>query len=299
MLAGATVVITSHRTGDRTSVLTGPDGTFFVSALEPGIYTISIFMPGYEGLVANNFCVEAGQPATFRAALGPDRGAPARPPAAPRDPVVVFAPQPVPSVGALSSAEIQEAMAVGRRSGKLKAYQFSAGTGALFGGKGKAALFTPFLRVATATQVAAAAKRPLTENEIPAWAIQKVAWIVGSPAGQYVYSSDMDSPQFLTSVIGITIRPAGSTTAVNDVQPAWKMHLNTTCDVNIFETLLGPQFGMPATIAAFPMDVLTAGNTILFTYGSRGLPRGGGREIVLKPQIRAVKIGEADVRKWK
>jgi hypothetical protein len=226
------------------------------------------------------------------------------PPTAPlpesiRDIAGLVPPPLVASIDALSSSEIQEAMAFGRHSAKLKAYQLSARRNALVGGRARAALLTPFLRVATATQVAAATSQPLIETGIPPWLIQKLVWIVGFPAENYIHSSDMDSPLFLASVTGIAVRPVGSKTPNEVIQPAWQLHLDTAWEVNMFESLLGRQFNGRATIAAFPMTALQAGSTILFTYSSIAPASDRSPALALRSEVRSVKIAVGDVRKWK
>ena len=113
-IPGATVTVTSNRTGQTFTLLTTGDGTFTVD-LDPGTYTIAVSSPGYRMLVARNFCAAAGKPARFDAAVGRLQ------PGAPRTALRTFevlpsvnVPQAVASVASLSADEIEQAMAFGR-----------------------------------------------------------------------------------------------------------------------------------------------------------------------------------------
>jgi carboxypeptidase family protein len=297
-LAGAKVVVTNNLTGITVTMVTGPDGTFSLPGVDAGTYTISISAPGYSSLVASNFCVVSGRRAVFDAVIGPDRGRPATTAAPPADPTIVSVPASRPSHGALTASEIQEAMAFGGRSPKLRAHELTESGWLIRRRTGR--LFTPFWRVATMTQVAAASNQQLTATAIPAAFTERVAWIVGFFDAHYVNDyGDMSSPQYRVSVSEIGIRPKGSKDALNDIKPVWKMYLNTECDVDMLESVLGRQFTRPGIVAAFPMDAITAGNAILFTYSTSAYAADGFDAITVKHAQRRVVISEKDLRKWK
>ena len=204
-----------------------------------------------------------------------------------------------PAIDAMTTSEIQTAMAFGRSSAKLSAYQLRARRStALFGGRARAVLLTPFLRVAAATQYAAATSQPFIETGIHSCVMEELVWIVGFPAELYRYSSgDPDSPLYLASVTGIVIRPAASRTAKDLIQPVWTLHLNPW-DPTIFQGVL--RLNRRVMVAAFPMTALQAGNTILFTYSSTApTSEGRGPDLVVPKEVRRVSIRPTDVRKWR
>lgn len=238
--------------------------------------------------------------AVLHTLLSPESGGAARTAAAPMADSIVLAPQAVPGVDTLSSSEIQEAKAFAQRSERLKTYRFNARPRALVGGRAPAALFTPFLRVAIATQAAAAANRPFTESEIPEGFIQRLAWVVGLAAEYYDdFGVDSDGPPYYASVTGMVIRPAGSQTPDADIQPKWQMSLVTAYDLHQFAGLIAYEFNRPATIAAFPMNAIKAGNTIVFTYDSTAVARDSFEWIGVNREVRRMKIGAAQERKWR
>jgi hypothetical protein len=297
-IPGATVTVTSHRTGQTFTLLTTGDGTFTVD-LDPGTYTIAVSSPGYRMLVARNFCAAAGRPAQFHAVVG--RLQPGAPRTAPRTFEVlpsVNAPQAVASVASLSPDEIEQAMAFGRTAKKLEAPQLNA-SGTLLGRR-TGHLFTPFWRVATMTQVAAAAKQKFTAGEIPAAFVQKTAWVVARPTEHYEDShGDMDSPQYLAPAAEIVIRLPRSDGPERDVQPLWVMPLGTMCDVDALASVLGQQFKRYSVLAAFPIDGLQAGGTIVVTYRKSAYSADGFRSLRIKEETRRVRISERDLRNWR
>lgn len=295
-LEGVTIKITSRRTGETVTLVTGKDGSFSLPAVDPGVYTIAVAKAGYNSLVDSNYCVVTGKPARFDVAIGPDRGSRAAPPQPGPDPPIVYTPVPTPSTAVLTADEIQEAMAFGRANPTLQAPELKD-SGRLIRRR-TAALWTPFWRVATMTQVAAATTRTFVAGEIPTAFIQKHAWIVAAPAVHYAYSSDMDSPQYFAPVARIVIRREGAP-ARDDITPVWRMHLNTVCDVEAMESVLGRQFPRAATIAVFPLDAIRPGSTILFTYSTNASLRDGWRGISVGREVRRVVIGDDDVKNWR
>lgn len=296
-LQDATVKITSHRTRVTITLVTGPKGTFWVPALDPGTYTISVEKPGYGPLVDSKFCIVEGKPARFDAALGPDRGEPRVAAVPSPDRSIVHAPVATPSSEPMTSSEIQEAIEFGRKSTRLKAHQLTDSGGLIR--RRRAVVFTPFLRVATMAQVAAVSNQQFREQEIPKAFLEKLVWIVADPAEHYLNDdTEIVTPQYLALVNDIVIRPQGKK-ASGDISPAWKMYLTTICDVDMLESVLGRQFSRPATVAAFPLDSIQAGSTIVFTYSTLALPLDSFGGIKVKQQVRRVVISEDDVRRWK
>jgi Carboxypeptidase regulatory-like domain len=293
-LSGATVTVVSHRTGQTLTVVTAADGSFLVPALEPGRYTIAIFKQGYGALVATSFCLAREGRARFDVALGADhlgRGAPVIPPpdrsAAPGPPLAS-------SVDVMTASEISEAIAFGRQSGQLKPYGLVEVRGLVRRSAG--GLFTPFRRVASMAQVAAEAKQTFAEEKIPVPLIQRLAWIVGGPVEHY-RNDGGEGSRYLAHVTTIVIRPK-STAASTVIAPIWSMMLETDCDLRPFESVFGRQFTFPTMLAAFPVDAIRAGNTILFTYSSTASSR-EHRTMAVKPDVRRVVIDEAGVQGWR
>jgi hypothetical protein len=295
-LPAATVTVTSHRSGDTVTILTSPEGMFFLPGLEPGVYTIAISKPGYESLVTRSFCIVSGKPARFDVALGPARGGTRSAGVSPPDRRIVAAPPVTPLTGAMTPSEIEEAMAFGRGSSKLTAPRLTE-TGWLIPRR-LGVLFTPFWRVATMAQIAAASNEPLSEREIPLAFIQKLAWIIAPPAS-YFLDDEGESPEHLITVARIVIRPKRTTPPANDIEPTWRMYVATECDRDMLQSVLGPQVTHQATVAAFPMDAIAAGNAIVFTYSPSAFPRGSLRGTKVEPQIRRVVIRESDLRQWR
>jgi hypothetical protein len=296
-LPDATITVISHRSGQTITVVTGADGRFLVPDLEPGSYLIAIARPGYGALVASSFCVERGvQRPRFDVALGPDRGGQAVPVIPPRERWGAAGPPLAPSVDVMSAPEISEAIAFGRQQGDpLKPYGLVEARGLMRRSAG--GLFTPFRRVASMAQVAAETQQTVSEGKIPAPLIQRLAWIVGGPAEHY-RNDGGEGSQYLAHVatIEIHLKPAaGGRTAI---APVWSMPLWTDCDVRPFESVFGRQFTPLSTVAAFPVETLRAGNTIVFTYSSTASSR-EHRTMTVKADVRRVVIDEADVQKWR
>ena len=295
-LQGATIIVTSHRTGKVVTATTDSSGRFQLP-LDPGTYTLSVAIAGYGSLVDKQFCVIAGQPARFDAALGPDRGnsrvAPRTIPETPD----VDAPVYDPGSPSMTIGEIQEAMAFGRTAAKLKAPALSE-SGVLIGRR-TGLIFTPFWRVATMTQVAAARKEQFNAGEVPEALTQNLVWIVGNPTVHYVNDhGDMDSPQYLSAVSQVTVLDKRGTVA-REMNPRWTMRVRTACDVTTLETLMGRQFTHPSLIAAFPTDAINPGNVIVFRYSSFAGLREGHGGIKIKEELRRVSIKKGDLRNWK
>ena len=150
------------------------------------------------------------------------------------------------------------------------------------------------------TQVAAAARQKFTAGEIPAAFVQKTAWVVARPTEHYEDShGDMDSPQYLAPAAKIVIRPPRSDGPERDVQPLWMMHLATTCDVEALASALGQQFKRQSVLAAFPIDALQAGGTIVVTYRKSAYTVDGSGSLRIKEETRRVEISERDLRNWR
>lgn len=292
-LANASVEVTNNATGTKVVTVTGPDGRVTLSVI-PGSYRIAISISGYGGLVANNFCVVAGEPARFHAALGPDRGTAPRP-LPQSDPAVVLTPRSVPSQSVMTDVEIGEAMAYGRTSIKLSAYRLAGSRGLERWHVGH--LFTPFLRVATMTQVADATNKRFTESEIPRMLLEHMAWVVATP-GEYSEYTDDGRVRYAVAPRDVEIQlQAGGTQ--NAIRSQWMIYLNTHCDADVFESVLGRQFPRPGIVAAFPMDAIRPGNRIVVSYFGTAdrLDRPGA--IKIKAETRRVNIREEDLRAWK
>ena len=204
-LANASIEVTNNATGAKVTTVTGPNGRVSVPVI-PGSYRIAISITGYGGLVSNNFCVVAGEPARFDAALGPDRGGPAPRPSSPSDPAVVLTPRSVPSLPVMTDVEVREAMAHGRTNTKLSAYRLTWSRGLERSRVGH--LFTPFLRVATMTQVADATNKRFTETEIPRHFLDRVAWVVATPADYSEIRGD-DTLRYIVAPRDVVIEPEG------------------------------------------------------------------------------------------
>lgn len=290
-VAGATVRITERVTGATLTLVTDENGMFFVDAARPGLYTIRITAPGYESLTTQNFCVVAGKPASFHAGLGPDRRTnPARPAptAPPANETVVYTPQSVPGAGALSLSDVERAIAFGRKSGSLKPPRLGA----------RALLLPPFWRVGSMAQVADGAGKPFTAGESPAAFVENVAWIVVGPRSYYVNDGG-EGPEYLIGVSDIVIRPRDAKTEGNDVRPAWKMYLTNDCEVNILANVLGRHFKRPGVVAAFQMQALIPGATVVFTYAKFAAPRDEHWGVAVPPRIDRVVIRQKDLDAWK
>ena len=298
-LPNATVEITNNATGTKVVVVTGPDGRVSVPVM-PGSYRIAISLAGYGSLVASNHCVVAGEPARFHAGLGPDRGSTQRPvpqrPVPQPDPTIVQAPLSLASQSVLPDPAIAEAMAFGRKSTKLSAYRLAASRGLERWHVGH--LFTPFLRVATMTQVADATGKPFTASEIPRHFLEHVGWVVAIREKYNVLGSD-DTRTYWVAPEGVAIESRTDGAPPKAIAPAWKANLNTQCDADVFEAALGRQFPLPAIVAAFPLDAIRPGNRIVVTYSTTADPVIGSGAIKIKAATRAVNIRELDVRNWK
>jgi hypothetical protein len=290
-VVGATVVITERLTGTTSTRLTDRAGEFFVESARPGLYGIQVAAPGYGALTNRNFCVTAGQPAVFRAALGPSRrGEDAIPP--PMTPSagerIVYVPRSIPTAATLALSEIEGAMALGRKQRPLKAP----------GLKSRAVVLPPRWRVAAMTQVADAVGEPFEPAEIPRAFVEQVAWIVARPRSVYL-NDGATGPEYLAEVSDIVIRPRGVRTDRDDVPPAWKMYLTNECEVDMLVKVLGRHFDRPALVAAFPMDALAPGATVVLTYSAFAAPRGSLRSISVPRKVERVVIRQEDVDSWR
>ncbi len=68
-IAGATVVVTDNQTGKARTVVANENGTFDVSQLEFGTYTVKITANGYKTFVANDVKIDAGREYPLNALL--------------------------------------------------------------------------------------------------------------------------------------------------------------------------------------------------------------------------------------
>jgi hypothetical protein len=66
---GATITITNKQTGASRTVVTGADGAYRVSDLEPGRYTVSVELQGFQKVQADDLIVLLGRTADFPAVL--------------------------------------------------------------------------------------------------------------------------------------------------------------------------------------------------------------------------------------
>lgn len=295
-LSDATVTVTSQRSGQTITVVTGANGRFVVPDLEPGSYLIAVSRPGYGALVDSTFCVERGvRRPRFDALLGPDRGGQAVPVIPPKDRSVAAGPPVAPSVDVMTASEISEAIAFGRQSERLKPYALVEARGLMRRNTG--GLFTPFRRVASMAQVAAETKQTFSEDRIPVPLIQRLAWIVGGPVEHYRNDGGESSP-YLAHVTAVEIQPKGAAGVPAAIAPVWSMMLRTDCDIRPFESVFGREFTPLSTLAAFPVDTIRAGHTIVFTYSTSAASR-EHRIMTVKPDVRRVLVDDADVQKWK
>ena len=72
VLPGVTVVVTNVGTSAARDVVTGPDGRFIVPTLTPGVYSVSVELPGFQSQVRDNVDLRVGQEVTlsFTLAVG-------------------------------------------------------------------------------------------------------------------------------------------------------------------------------------------------------------------------------------
>ena len=296
-LPDAKVVVTNNMTGTKVEAVTGADGRASLW-VRPGSHRIAISAAGYGSLVATNFCVVAGQPAPFDAVLGPQR--PGSPLEAIPPPVDVPRPRSVPTVPVMTLEQVREAMAFGRRSTKLSGYELTARQGLARRDVGR--LFTPFLRVATMTQLADAIGKPFGEGEIPRALVEQIAWIV-APAG--IHSENSSGDETLVETLRYHVPPTEVMVQPRDakgrltLRPIWKGHLFTPCDAEIFEALLGRHFPLPSIVAAFPMDAIQPGAVIAVTYSTTADPPDRRPSLKIKAKTLPVTISEDDLRRWK
>jgi hypothetical protein len=61
VLPNATVTVTFNQTGKIQTIVTGEDGTFSLSQLEPGLYTVNITASGFKTFVANDVKIDIGR----------------------------------------------------------------------------------------------------------------------------------------------------------------------------------------------------------------------------------------------
>jgi len=69
VLPGVTVVVTNVGTSAERTVVTGPDGRFIAPTLIPGVYRVSVELPGFQPQVRNNVELSVGQEVTLSFAL--------------------------------------------------------------------------------------------------------------------------------------------------------------------------------------------------------------------------------------
>ena len=69
LVPGATLVVRDNQTGKERTFTAGDDGTFSVSQLEPGVYTIKITAPGHKTFTANEVKIDVGRDYTLNATL--------------------------------------------------------------------------------------------------------------------------------------------------------------------------------------------------------------------------------------
>ena len=69
VLPGVTVVVTNVGTSAERTVVTGPDGRFIAPTLIPGVYRVSVDLPGFQPQVRNNVELSVGQEVTLSFAL--------------------------------------------------------------------------------------------------------------------------------------------------------------------------------------------------------------------------------------
>ncbi|HZS08453.1 MAG TPA: carboxypeptidase-like regulatory domain-containing protein [Blastocatellia bacterium] len=69
VVPGASVVVKSTATGLEFKATTADNGTFFVPALDPGTYSVSVTAPGFKQAMINDVKVDAGTPASVRVGL--------------------------------------------------------------------------------------------------------------------------------------------------------------------------------------------------------------------------------------
>jgi len=68
-IAGATVIVTDNQTGKERTVVANENGTFEVSQLEFGTYTVKISASGYKTFIANDVKIDAGREYPLNAQL--------------------------------------------------------------------------------------------------------------------------------------------------------------------------------------------------------------------------------------
>src|SRR6476620_10286464 len=68
-VSGATVIVTDNQTGKERTVVTNSDGTYQVSQLEFGTYTVKITASGFKTFTANELKIDAGREYSLNAAL--------------------------------------------------------------------------------------------------------------------------------------------------------------------------------------------------------------------------------------
>src|SRR5262245_24646771 len=64
-IPGATVTVTEQSTGFTRTLVTAEIGTFAAQNLDPGVYRITIELPGFTSLKRTNVTLTAGQEMTF------------------------------------------------------------------------------------------------------------------------------------------------------------------------------------------------------------------------------------------
>jgi Carboxypeptidase regulatory-like domain len=68
-IAGAQITAELHGTGTQRSTISGSSGEYFFTALEPGVYTVSVTKDGFSTYKEPDFTLEVGQAGTLNAAL--------------------------------------------------------------------------------------------------------------------------------------------------------------------------------------------------------------------------------------
>ena len=108
-----------------------------------------------------------------------------------------------------------------------------------------------------------------------------------------------DTLRYIVAPSELVIQPQVADGWADGVKPLWKAHLNTQCDANVFEAVLGQKFPRPAVVAAFPVDAVHPGNRIAVTYSTTATHVDGTEAIKVKAATRRMTMSEEDLRKWR
>src|SRR5262245_55828960 len=69
VIPGAGVTVRNNGTNAQFETLTVENGTFIVPALTPGVYTVTVSLPGFKQVIVPDVKLDAGTPATVRVTL--------------------------------------------------------------------------------------------------------------------------------------------------------------------------------------------------------------------------------------